>query len=241
MIAVGGAALAFALVRQKDELSAGEKAARDRKLVAKAQQDDLARRLQAAAADPGAVRVHSRPDNAGVWLLLGRAPLESISLKTDQAWELRVELEGYQPQDRRVGARDWQGRGDAHRATLDVTLATGALETPLPSIPPEPSAADGRGLAGAGKLTVTTTPPGAAVWLLVGITDTMELDGIEAGRDYELKVTKDGFAPGFIRFAAEEWRGGGDAALPLSAAPKKSVLERTVELVAAPRGSGTGR
>ena len=96
-------------------------------------------------------------------------------------------------------------------------------------------------MTGAGRLAVTTTPPGAAVWLLVGVTDTMALEGIEAGRDYDLKVTKDGFAPAFLRFAADDWRAGGDPALPLSAAPKKATLERTVELVPAPRTSGKVR
>ncbi len=235
LLAIGGAALAFALVRQKGELTAGEKAARDRKAVARAEQEDLERRLRAAQADPGAVRVHSRPDNAGVWLLLGRAPFESISLRTDQAWELRVELDGYQARDLRVGARGWQGADNTRHAALDVALDPGTLARPLPAIPAEPPADEARGVSGAGRLAVTSTPPGAAVWLLVGVTDTMELDGIEAGRDYELKVTKDGFAPGFVRFAADDWRAGGDPALPLSAAPKRPLLERTVELAAAPR------
>ena len=235
VIALGAGGLAFGLTRQKDQLSAGEKEARERKARAQAEQEDVQRRLQAAKADPGALRVHSNPDNAGVWLLLGRAPFESISLETDRAWELRVELEGYQSKDLRVSARDWEGPEAARQASLTVTLEPGALDQPLPAVPDEPPPGEAAGVPGNGRLKVAATPPGAAVWLLVGVTNTMELSGIEAGRDYELKVTKDGFVPGFVRFGAEEWRAGGDPALPLAAAPKKAVLERTVELVAAPR------
>ena len=72
------------------------------------------------------------------------------------------------------------------------------------------------------------------MWLLVGITNSMELQGIEAGQPYELRVQKDGFVPGYVRVTGEEWRQGGDPALPLSAAPKRDVIEKSVTLVPAP-------
>jgi hypothetical protein len=73
------------------------------------------------------------------------------------------------------------------------------------------------------------------VWLLVGVTGSMNLGGIEAGRDYELRVVKDGYVPGYVRITAEEWRSGGDPRLPLSAAPKKATIEKDVALVREPR------
>ena len=79
---------------------------------------------------------------------------------------------------------------------------------------------------------------GAAAFFLydryTGFADA-PLSGIEAGQSYELKVTKDGYLPGYVRIAAEEWRQGGDPRLPLSAAPKRERLERTVELTPAPK------
>jgi hypothetical protein len=93
-----------------------------------------------------------------------------------------------------------------------------------------------RGLSqGRGVIHVETTPGGAAVWLLVGKSGSMKLEGIEAGRDYELKVVKPGYTPGYVHIKAEEWRNGGDPRLPLSAAPKHPLLERTVTLVELPR------
>jgi len=76
------------------------------------------------------------------------------------------------------------------------------------------------------------------VWLLVGKSNTMKLEGIEAGRDYELKVLKDGYTPGYVSIKAEDWRNGGDPRLPLSAAPKHGLLERTVTLVELPKRKG---
>ena len=108
---------------------------------------------------------------------------------------------------------------------------------PLPAMPAAPQPGEAPGPAkGKGRLSVTTQPPGAAVYLLVGQTNTMELSGVEAARDYEFKLTRDGSLPGFVRVAAEDWRNGGDPSLPLRGAPLHGSLERSVELVPAPKG-----
>jgi hypothetical protein len=150
-------------------------------------------------------------------------------------WELRVELEGHVTQDVRVGGAGWSGATEDRRASIDVKLVAGDTP-PLPAMPPAPPASDQAGLVdGSGTLHATSKPEGAAVWLLVGVTNTMSLTGIEAGQSYELKVTKDGFLPGYVRIAGEDWRQGGDPRLPLSAAPKRARIERTVELTPAPK------
>jgi len=231
----GGLALFFAMREQGKELTAGEKAAADVRAAKEKERAELERRLRAEQADPGSIRVVSMPDGAAVWLLLGRTPFDSISLKTMSVWELRVELEGYRTEDVRVGGAGWTGKPEALRASIDVTLTPGSNEPPLPAMPPEPPASDRAGLVdGSGSLRATSKPEGAAVWLLVGVTNTMELQGIEAGQPYELRVQKDGFVPGYVRITGEEWRQGGDPALPLSAAPKREVIERRVDLVPAP-------
>ncbi len=197
--------------------------------------------LTAELPDPGGIRVTSTPDGAAVWLMLGRTPLDSIGLPSGMVHELRVELDGYHAKDVDVGGRDWtttpEGAAVAHVQTT-MTVA-GAKDAPLPAVPPKPDDALGAGLkVGRGVLHVESTPPNAAVWLLVGVTPQMDLEGIEAGRDYELRVVKDGFLPGYVTVKAEEWRNGGDPRLPLSAAPKLSAIERAVTLTAAPKGSG---
>ncbi len=234
IVGVGGF-LGYRLVLQKDELSAAEKAAAAEKERKEKEAQDLTRRLTAEQADPGTIEIRSTPDEAAVWVLLGRTPFDSMHLKTKNVWELRVELEGHVTQDVRIGGAGWTGPDQDRKASIDIKLVAGENQPPLPAMPPAPPASDQAGLVdGSGTLHATSTPPGAAVWLLVGVTNTMSLSGIEAGQSYELKVTKDGFLPGYVRIAAEEWRQGGDPRLPLSAAPKRERLERSVELTPAP-------
>jgi len=234
-VLAGGGLLFWKIRKNADAIGEGEqaaKAARDKKDRENA---ELERRLRAEQADPGTIVITSQPEGGAVWLLLGRTPFDSIPLATDNVWEMRVELEGYLPQDVRVGGSGWSGPKEDRKASIDVKLDIGTPAKPLPAIPAAPPASDTAGLSeGSGTLHAVSNPPGAAVWLLVGQTNKMALAGIEAGRDYELKVVKDGFLPGFVRIAAEEWRYGGDPRLPLSAAPKRETIERPVELVPQP-------
>jgi hypothetical protein len=232
----GGIALFLTLRSQGETLTAGEKAAAEERARKEKAHQDEERRLRAEQADPGAIVVNSDKDGDGVWLLLGRTPFDSIPLKTSAVWEMRVELEGYKTQDVRVGGPGWKGKPEDLRATIEVTLVPGTDQPALPALPPAPPASDQAGLVdGSGSLHAESTPAGAAVWLLVGVTNTVNLSGIEAGRDYELKVTRESHVPGYVRVTAEEWRKGGNPALPLSAAPKHDVVHKSVELVPAPK------
>jgi serine/threonine protein kinase len=229
------------VIKHSGEVNAANKKAHDDEVAAqKAAAEAKTAQLTAELPDPGGIRVTSNPDGAAVWLMLGRTPFDSMGLPSNMVHELRVELDGYQAKDVDVGGRDWgdaPGGGNLARVTTTLTVADG--KTPaLPAIPPKPDAALSAGLRqGRGLIHVESTPAGAAVWLLVGITPNMDLEGIEAGRDYELRVSKDGYLPGYVHIQAEEWRDGGDPRLPLSAAPKKAVMERHVELTPAPKGA----
>ena len=203
------------------------------------EKEKMEARLEAELADPGAIRVSSEPGEAAVWLSLGRTPMDSFALPTGQMHELRLELDGHQPLDLAVTAKDWKGDGENKRAELTAKLEPGTPARPPPPMPewaPAVLADMQRGLSqGRGVIHVETTPAGAAVWLLVGKSGSMKLEGIESGRDYELKVVKPGYTPGYVHIKAEEWRNGGDERLPLSSAPKHALLERTVTLVELPR------
>jgi hypothetical protein len=62
------------------------------------------------------------------------------------------------------------------------------------------------------------------------MTNNVELNGIQAGVAYELRVLADGYLPGYISVTADEWRDGGDPNTPINAAKKKSVLEKSIDL-----------
>jgi len=235
VLLAAGAALVWVIMDLRAKGKQQEKADAE-KLEEK---EKMEAKLEAELADPGAIRVRSEPGEAAVWLSLGRTPVDSFALPTAQMHELRLELDGHLPLDLAVTAKEWKGEGDHKRAELTATLQAGTPAAPPPPMPtwdPVVFADMQRGLSqGRGVIHVETTPAGAAVWLLVGKSGSMKLEGIEAGRDYELKVVKPGYTPGYVYIKAEEWRNGGDARLPLSAAPKHQLIERTVTLVELPK------
>lgn len=235
VLVAGGWFIYTRMQQQGKDIEEGKAAAAKRRADKEEANRQLEQRLRDAKAKPGTMRIASTPDLAAVWLLLGRGPFESIALRTNNVWELRVELEGYQPVDVHVAGAKWEGPDDDLRATLEVKLEplTGEAK-PLPAMPPGPPTEAPGPAKGKGRLKVVTTPPGAAVYLLVGQTNQMELAGVEAARDYEFKLTRDGYLPGFVRIAAEDWRNGGDPSLPLRGAPLHGTLERSVELVPTP-------
>jgi serine/threonine protein kinase len=232
LAAGGGLVWVITDLRQKSK----QQEARDRKVDEEAAQK--AKAAEAMLQDPGSIRISSDPAEAAVWLLLGRTPADSLGLPTNQLAELRVELENYQPAELAVTAKDWTGEGNARQAKFAVTLQPGEPATPTPPMPDRSAsviAELSKGLTeGRGFIHVESTPAGAAVWLLVGKSGAMKLEGIEAGRDYDLSELKEGYTPGYVHITAEDWRDGGDPATPLAAAPKHKLLERVVNLVELP-------
>ena len=77
-------------------------------------------------------------------------------------------------------------------------------------------------------------PPGAEVWLLIGYGNTAVPFPTIAGRAYELRALMDGYKPGYAQVSAEEWRDGGDPAIPIDRAKKKQQIEKSIELTADP-------
>jgi len=240
LIILGGAGVAvYAFLQQKEGMSENEKVKEAQRLA----NEELEKRLREEQEDPGSIRIRSEPTEGTVWLLLGRTPLDSLGLPSSMLHQLRVELTGYQIVDTQVPGSNWTGdTPEARTAKIAVTLSPlqaakdGKMPPPPPfQPPPVPDAiAQGPFPAGRGTIHVESTPPGAEVWLWVGTTNTMELSGVPAGKDYELKVLKDGFLPGHIRITGEEWRDGGDPKLPINSAPKHEFLERSVTLLPDP-------
>lgn len=234
-LAVLGGAVGFYLIyRQQQEAKAAQQAERVRK---EEEARALTERLTKELPDPGAIRVRSTPSQAGVWLKLGRTPVDSLPLASTMMHELRIEgVDGYQPVDTQVIASHWSGEGAQRKASISVTLQPVAKDpkgkpivTKLPAMPPKPPPATGF-QPGRGSIHIDSVPQGAEVWMYVGMTDAVELSGIQAGLPYELRVLKDGHRPAYLSIAPDEWRDGGDPNIPINAAKKKSVLEKTVTL-----------
>ncbi|HTE54188.1 MAG TPA: protein kinase [Kofleriaceae bacterium] len=207
------AALGAVIYTQTDLFNPGRRQAEEREAEA-ARQAEIARHL-AAQPNPADITVTAGEPDAAVWLLLGRTPLESMPLSAGMVHELRVEHEGYLPLDVRVTGYQWKEQsGGALGADVVAELVQGAPRRPVPAYPAA-TAASGEapaGPRGRGVVRVKSAPPGAQVWLLIGFTPRATISGVEAGREYELKVLKDGFRPGSAAVRASDWflsgRGG---------------------------------
>ncbi|MEZ4364041.1 MAG: protein kinase [Kofleriaceae bacterium] len=239
---VAAAAVGAVLVvrAQRERAAADER----RQEEALATNKALEQKLRDGLPDPGSLRLTSSPSDGSGWLLLGRTPFDSLPLSSANVHQVRVELEGYQTQELTVDGKGWQGTGDAKRAEVSIKLQLESkAEPPLGAAVPEPP--PGEGLSpGAGKIHFDSEPPGAAVWLYVGVTGSVEFTGI-AGQPYELRVLKDGYLPGYVRVAPDDWRlpgqDGTPAAGPIDSVPKKPIIELDVTLTPDPRGSGAPR
>ena len=181
-----------------------------------------------------------------MWLKIGRTPVDSLPpLSSTMMHELRIEgVEGYQAVDTQVVASHWSGDKGKRKASITVVLKpngpvvkdpkTGKpISTKLPPMPPKPPDATGF-TPGRGAIHIESTPTGAEVWMFLGMTNQMQLDGVQAGAPYELRLLEDGYLPGYVSITADEWRDGGDPNTPINAARKKAVIEKNVDLAPDP-------
>jgi hypothetical protein len=165
----------------------------------------LEEELRAKLDKPGTVVVESDVADAAVWLLLGKAPLDTVKLPASETSDFRFMLEGHEPLDVPLTSTYWVGQGDKLEANLHARLVKGELEGAMPAFPPDPEKKPPPGPEGKGIVHVESTPPGAQVWLLVGFTPRVPLSGVPAGKDYEFMVLKDGFEPSESKFRAADW------------------------------------
>ncbi|HEY5935494.1 MAG TPA: protein kinase [Kofleriaceae bacterium] len=195
----------------------------------------LSDNVMAAQADLGALEITSTPAEAGVWLRLGRTPVDSMMLPANSTHELAILLDGYALAEAQVMAASWTGEGQARRAVVTVPLqklVPDKKQPPVPAVLPlQPTALHATTTAaGDGPIHVESTPADAEVYLFVGVTGSMRFSNLIAGRDYEAVVVKPGFKSRFVSIKADEWRDGGDPKIPIDVAKKKALITKAVEL-----------
>lgn len=234
LLLVGGG-VAFVIV-YRNQQAANEQREQDR-LAQKAAHEAEEKRLTEAQIDAGSLVMTSSPSEAGVWLRIGRTPVETMRLRADHTHDLALLLDGHELVEVQVGASHWQGAGADQKATVTATLPV--LKRPKDkkakarraALPMQPTAVFAKTAGtGAGRIRIETTPPDAEAYLFVGVTGTMRFKQLTAGRDYELVVVKDGFKPRHVTIKSEEWRDGGNPDIPIDAAKKKMTIEKSVDL-----------
>jgi hypothetical protein len=211
---------------QDEARAAQQKADRDKQ---QAEKDALEAKLRNAQPDSGAIEVTSQ--GAGMWLRLGRTPLDTpIHLPATQPHDMVLLHPGNEVTEAQVNGPSWTGAKQTLKASINVTLkASKAKEAPALPLQPTTPVLGSTGVVGAGPVHVDSTPSDAEVWLFIGANHA-QFNELWAGRDYEVAVVKPGFKTKFVEFKAEEWRDGGDPNMPLDVAKKKPMLSKTVEL-----------
>ena len=231
LVIIGGIAAAIYFYKNKEEHDEAEAAAHkkdqdDREKAAKALED----KLRNGQPDPGTIEVSSM--EAGIWLRLGRTPLDtSIWLPASQAHDLVLIKDGDEPTEAQVNGTSWTGTGKELKGKITVTLKPLKPKAKPPEIPLQPTTPvlATTGMAGQGPVHVDSTPSDAEVWLFLGANNA-KFSNVWAGRDYELAVVRPGYKTQHVTFKAEDWRDGGDPNIPIDAAKKKLVLHKDVEL-----------
>ncbi len=223
---LGGAG--YVVYTKYNEDKAKEAAAKADREKRDEQNEALEAKLRAAQPDSGAIDITS--SGAGIWLRLGRTPLDTpVHLPAGQPHDLVLLHAGSEVTEAQVNGTHWSGAKESLRAKLSVTLKPAKAQ--LPALPLQPTTPElgSTGVVGSGPVHIESTPADAEVWLFIGANHA-RFNELWAGRDYELAVVKPGFKTQHVVFKAEDWRDGGDPNIPLDVAKKKPVLEKTVEL-----------
>ena len=214
--------------KSQDDQAKAEAAKKDREKQLK-EKDELEQRLRAAQADAGAIEIQC--EGAGIWLRLGRTPLDTpISLPATQPHDLVLLRAGSLPTEAQVNGTSWTGAKQTLKASLQVALKPAKAKEPA-ELPLQPTTAQlaSTGVVGAGPVHIESTPSDAEAWLFIGANHA-QFNNLVAGRDYEVAAVKPGFKTQHVVFKADDWREGGDASVPIDVAKKKQTLSKTIEL-----------
>ena len=215
----------YARLQSDDAQARAAKEQRERDEKASADRVAAARE---ALPDPGSLEIDS--EGAGIWLLLGKTPVDTAyNLPATQQHDLVLMHDGQEPTFATVGGPQWSGTGAQVKASIAVPLKPGKGGKPaeLPLQPTSQVLAT-TGVAGQGKLHVESTPADAEAWLFIGANHA-RMENLIAGRDYTVAVVKPGFKTARVDLKADDWRDN-DPQTPIDSAKKKAVLSRTVEL-----------
>src|SRR5262249_54505452 len=128
----------------------------------------------------GTVEIGASSENAKVFLWGGRTPLDVPHIDTGVTQGVPGERETYWPQTPGVARAAWKDE----KALASAKLVPAAAKRPeTPKITGSEPASDKYG-----TLHVTSQPDGAEVWLLVGFTPTMHMEGVRADKDYRFEI-----------------------------------------------------
>jgi serine/threonine protein kinase len=222
----GGGYMVYTKFQDDKAREAAAKADREKQ---EKEKQEIEAKLRGAQADSGALDITSA--DSGIWLRLGRTPLDTtIKLPATQQHDVVLLRTGSEITHAQVNGTHWTGAKDAMKAKLVVELKpTKSKEAPLLPLQPPTPVLGSTGVVGAGFVHIESTPADAEVWLFIGAGHA-HFNEVIAGRDYEVAVVRPKYKTQHVVIKADEWRDGGDPNLPIDAAPKKAVITKSVVL-----------
>ena len=146
---------------------------------------------------------------------MGPTPVVGVPIDPWRAHRIRVEQDGYR-------TRDLVIEPDASAAVRAELEPVGPDEAVRPEPPVMPGPAGGEpddAPAAPGLIRVSSQPPAATVWILVGITPA-RIPSVATARRQELRIGKDGYLPAFVTVDPKQFGAGGEARLSTSLAPR---------------------
>lgn len=153
------------------------------------------------------------PEGTGVWLFLGRTPVDAYAVHGANAHRVRIEHDGYQPQELTLGEDSWQrNAGGVREAVAEVALTPlGAEATPV-----EPAAAlPARRTQLPSRLRIRSTPSAAGAWLYLGTTPGVQVGNLDLSQRHELRIEPPEGAPSFAVVRPDAFDSAGRATLTL--------------------------
>ena len=95
---------------QQEDKNQTDKQKSDEAKAAAEEQEKRAAQDADRSMTAGSIKVTSTPTQAGVWLKIGRTPVDTMPLSSAMMHEIRVEnVDGYKPVDAQVIASNWTG------------------------------------------------------------------------------------------------------------------------------------
>lgn len=139
----------------------------------------------------GIIAASSTPDGAAVWQMVGRTPVKELPVTKGQTLDLRVTHDGYQGVALEAAARSGDDIAPVKLAPLDAIKKPRAVSWR--------ASKDAAGYRpGDARLTITSDPPAAEVWVYAGTTPGVELGGVATAQPHELRFDLEGHQPAFL-------------------------------------------
>jgi serine/threonine protein kinase len=154
----------------------------------------------------GTIAATSTPDGAAVWRRVGLTPIKDLPVTRGETLQLRVVHDGYETEALAAKVATGDDIVPIELEPLD-TLGQKARRAQISWRPP--GAAPYK--PGDARLTITSEPAAATVWVYAGATPDVELADVATDQPHELRFEREGYKPAFLEVTERSYTVNGRA------------------------------